>query len=494
MTEIDRKKRRHRNERIAAALIVLIAAAALAATLMYTRRETEQLAHQTTYVPRQLKMTPEAKLLQEYVRIDTSNPPGNELPAAQWLAGMIAKAGVPTEIIEPAPRRANLYVRIKGKRPGEGLLLLHHMDVVPAIGTWTRPPFAAEIYFNQIYGRGTLDMKGTGICELRAFLDVAESGRTPERDIVFLAVADEEAGSALGTKWLIEHRPDIFEGIRYAINEGGITEMMQEKVRYYGIEIGTKQIVTLELEGPSRSQLQQARIALEPWFVSREPQRISPEVKRWMHDLGPQRIAFRDQLLDIDAAAAAGRFWDLPVGYREMTQDNVWADNVEEHGGRWRMRTYLLNLPDTDPDQRIEWLRGKVAPFGVRVGEVLRKEGPVPVTSDQTPFFRLMAAEAARAYGAPVGTEMLNKWFNDSRFLRKRGIAAYGLDPFPIDYFQSETIHSTDERVRVDYFAQGVEFLRRVVMAYAFTEVTQSVRETPQKPSESPSRAASEKR
>src|SRR5215208_5036654 len=117
-----------------------------------------------------------------------------------------------------------------------------------------------------MYGRGTIDMKGIGICELRAFLDIANSGKMPERDIVFLAVADEESGSSLGIRWIEEHRPDVLAGIRYALNEGGITEMIQERVTYFGIEIGTKQTVTIILRAPQRSQLQQARIALAPWF------------------------------------------------------------------------------------------------------------------------------------------------------------------------------------------------------------------------------------
>jgi acetylornithine deacetylase/succinyl-diaminopimelate desuccinylase-like protein len=104
----------------------------------------------------------------------------------------------------------------------------------------------------------------------------------------------------------------------------------------------------------------------------------------------------------------------------------------------------------------------------VRIGEVVRKEGPVPVISANTPMFRLLEREAKRSFGAPVGTEILNKSFNDSRFLRKHGIIAYGISPFPVDFFQSETIHQADERVRVDYFTQGVEFLRRVVAEYAF--------------------------
>lgn len=457
-----------RQELSVAALVIAICVAGAIAAFVYNRYDSHELAHETTYVPKQTKITPEVEWLRDYVRIDTSNPPGNELPAAQWLQKILAANGVKAEIIESAPRRANLYARIKGRVPNQGLLLLHHMDVVPADAKqWKQPPFAANIVLNQMYGRGTIDMKGIGICELRAFLDVATSGRTPERDLVFLAVADEESEKGLGLRWLLDHRPDVVEGVRYSINEGGITEMLQEHVTYYGIEIGTKQTVSLFLTAATRAQLQQARIALEPWFFQRTPQRILPEVKRWMHDLAPQRIDFRQQLDDVDRTIADGDFWRLPPGYREMTQDTVWADAVTQDGGAWKMRTLLLNLPDTDPDARLRWLQAQVAPFGVRIGEIVRKEGPVPITSDRTPFFDLLAREATRAYTAPAGTEILNRSFNDSRFLRKRGIAAYGISPFPIDFFQSETIHQPDERIRVDYFQQGVDFLRRVVAEYA---------------------------
>ncbi len=463
--------RRHRTQRQIAVVVVLAAIVAAAAALIFSDRDAEELAHENAYVPKQTKNTPELDLLRHYVGIDTSNPPGNELPAAQWLAQILESNGVHAEIIESAPRRASVYARIKGKRPNEGLLLLHHIDVVPANpAEWSQPPFAANIVLNQIYGRGTLDMKGIGICELRAFLDVANAGRQPERDLVFLAVADEESGSSLGMKWLTEHRPDVLAGIRYALNEGGITEMQMERVTYFGIEIGTKQTVTLLLRGASRAQLQDVRIALEPWFYQRSPERITAEVRSWMRDLGPQRIDFRAQLEDVDRTIAAGDFWRLPPGYREMTQDTIWAEAVVPRDGAWEMRTHLLNLPDTNPDERIAWLRNKIAPFGVRIGEIVRKEGPAPLTSDRTPMFALLADEAKRAYGAPVGTEILNRWFNDSRFLRKRGIAAYGIDPFPVDYFQSETIHQPNERIRVDYFQQGVEYLRRVVSRFAFAK------------------------
>src|SRR5207248_1556121 len=112
---------------------------------------------------------------------------------------LLHQNGIASEIIESAPGRASLYARLRGRQPGEGLLLLNHIDVVPANAKeWSHPPFAATVALNQMWGRGTLDMKSIGLCELEAFIAVARSGRQPERDIVFLAVADEETGGSMG--------------------------------------------------------------------------------------------------------------------------------------------------------------------------------------------------------------------------------------------------------------------------------------------------------
>ena len=472
MTPEELKRRRHRNERILATILVLVLGAGTFALIRKRQALDEEVRSDRRYVPAHIQFSPELTLLQEYVRFDTSNPPGKELPAARWLAGILSANGIKAEIIETAPGRANVYARVKGRRTGEGLLLTHHIDVVPASAEgWTRPPFAAEIYFNELYGRGALDMKGTGICFLRAFLDVAAGGRVPERDIIFLAVADEETGGTLGMQWLLRNRRDIFEGVRYALNEGGITEMTEERVTYYGIEIGTKQVVTLMLTAPTRQQLQRARIVLEPWFAAREPDRVMPEVKRWMRELSPHRIEFKEELADIDRAIAQGSFWQLPVGYREMLQNGVWAEAVvRAPGGGYEMRTQLLNLPDQDPDARIAWLRATVAPLGVDIGQIMRKDDATPLSRIETPFYEMLSEEAQRAFGAPVGTEVLNRWQNDSRFLRRNGIVSYGISAFPVDYFQSMDIHGVNERARTDYFNRGVAFTRQLVTRYAYVK------------------------
>ena len=479
----EEKRRRHRRERILAVSLVLFLGAAVWALIRFSEREEQDILAQM-YIPHPTTITPEVELLQQYIRIDTTNPPGNELPAAKWLAAILKGNGIASEIVEAAPGRASVYARIRGRRAGQGLLLVHHIDVVPATAEgWTRPPFAGDIHLNQLYGRGALDNKGLGICELAAFIAVARAGRQPERDIVFLAVADEETGSRYGTRWLLENRPDIIDGVGYAINEGGITEMMQEQVTYYGIEIGTKQVIRTTAHAATLQQMQKARIALEPWFIRREPDRVLPEVRRLFREIAPQRKEFRDELEDIDKTIEEGRFWILPIGYREVVQNNTWAEKITETASGVEMPVVLINLPDENPEARIGWLTQQLAPFGVSIGPVDEKIGPVPSSSPETSLYALLEREARAVFQAPVGTEFLGKSVSDSRFLRMKGIQAYGINAFPVDFFQSESIHAANERLRVDYFQKGVIFLQRVVNAWAFSDLTQIVNRAPQKTS-----------
>lgn len=463
-------RKRTRLEEWSIAVAVILALGAIIFALRRYNERTEADLRNAMWVPRPEKITPEILLLRDYVRIDTSNPPGQEAAGAEWLVGQLRKAGIEPELIESAPGRRNVYARIKGTTSGEGLLLLHHIDVVPADPKqWRHPPFAGQIEFNLMHGRGTLDMKGIAICHLRAFVDVARSGKTPLRDIVFLGSADEETGSEHGMLWLLRNRPDLFEGVRYALNEGGITETTQERISYFGIEVGAKQVIAATLSAPTRQSLQRARITLEPFFGSPEPERISDEVRRFLRYIAPQRVENPWMLDDVDRSVSDGLFWNMQPGLRELTQNTVWAEGVKaEVDGGYTMQTLLFSLPDEDPDRRIAWLEKRVAAHGVDVA-VKRKDPKVPISSEFTPMFALLRREIRREYGdVPVGTEILTNAQNDSRFLRPRGITCYGIWPFPVDYSQTLGIHRTDERIRLDWFAQGVEVTRRVVAAYAF--------------------------
>ena len=447
--------------------LVLAAGAALIALIVHNEKVASEMALEM-FVPRATQMTPEIELLQRYVRIDTSNPPGKELVGARFLESELRRNGIASEVIESAPGRGNLYARIRGKKPGDGLLLLNHIDVVPAtLRGWSRPPFAGAVFSNQVFGRGTLDMKGIAICELEAFIDVARSGRVPEHDLVFLATADEEQGGGLGVQWLLAHRPEIFQGIRYCLNEGGITESKQERISYFGIEIGTKMAVKLIIHAASREAMQSIRLRLEPFINPPDPERISPEVREFLHDVAPLRVEQQPLLTDIDRTVAAGKFWLLATGYKELMQNVMWLGGVQVQGQEASMRVNLFNLPEELPQPRIEWLRGIVEPMGGRI-ELIETNGPAPLTSRHTAMFDLIAREVKREYpGVPVGTEILVAWTNDSRFLRARGIDAYGVWPFPVDYYQTQGIHSVNERVRADWFQQGVNLTRRLVASYS---------------------------
>jgi acetylornithine deacetylase/succinyl-diaminopimelate desuccinylase-like protein len=448
--------------------VAVVGSIAVGAIYVYNYVTARELATQT-YVPQPVTITPVVELLQQYVRIDTSNPPGNETAGARFLAAQIERAGVHAEVIESAPGRGNVYARIRGKRRGEGLLLLNHIDVVPATNEgWRRPPFAAQQLLNAIYGRGTLDMKGIAICQLEAFLAVARRKSMPERDVIFLGTADEERGGAMGIVWLLAHRPDVFDGVRYVLNEGGINESYAERLTYVGVEIGSKMIVRARLRAPSREAMRQARIALEPYFSPREPDHVLPEARVFLHDLAPLRIQQGPRLADIDRTIAQGKFWDVERAYREVTQNNIWAPEIIRDARGATMPVTLFNLPDEDPDRRLAWLAETVRPYGATIEEVMEKTGPSALSPRNTPLFALIASEVHRQWGnVPVGTEVLITWTNDSRYLRPRGIVCYGLWPFQVDFYQTQAIHLNDERVRIDWFQQGVEFLKRVVVRYA---------------------------
>ncbi len=456
-------------ERLVASILVLLVAAGTVAVYIYSqrmRRDRDALL----YVPRASPITPSALLLERYIRIRTVNPPGDEIAGARFLAEQLAEAGVKGEIIESAPGRANLYARIKGKHPGDALMLLNHIDVVPPVGKWDRPPFSGSVLIDRIYGRGAADMKGIAICELQAFRDVAKSGRLPEHDLVFLAVADEERGGALGTQWLLDHRPDVFEGVRYALNEGGITEIQRASMTYFGIETGSKQAIDLDLLAPSRDALLALRRALEPYIQPRETMRILSAVREFFTAVAPTRVENREALQDIDATMRIEKGWLVPVNYAELMMNALWMSGTQpSDGGGFKMRAVMRNLPDEQPDERIAWLASMAQPFGVKIGEIRQKQGPAPPSTSDTPLFRLIAATATRQYHVPSGPEVLPFSTTDSRFLRSHGIVCYGVQPFPLDFFQSLGIHGANERVRADWFEEGVVFMREIVRQWAFT-------------------------
>lgn len=170
------------------------------------------------------------RILRDLIRIDTTNPPGNERPAVDYIAGLLKKEGIDFAVVEPSPRRANLVARLKGDGSKPALLLSAHLDVVPALEGWRYPPFAAEIRDGYIWGRGAVDMKHMAAMSLVVLMELRRRKVRLSRDVVFAAVADEEAGGAWGAGYLVDREPELI-GSQYCLTEvGGMTVTVNGRI------------------------------------------------------------------------------------------------------------------------------------------------------------------------------------------------------------------------------------------------------------------------
>jgi acetylornithine deacetylase/succinyl-diaminopimelate desuccinylase-like protein len=190
-------------------------------------------------------------------------------------------------------------------------------------------------------------------------------------------------------------------------------------------------------------------------------------VREYMTAIAPTRFAYKPYLADIDKTIREGSFWRLAAAYRDLTQTSLWVYEPQPSGDGWTMFVRMANLPDEVPDNRIAWLEGLVAPYGATVAKVQTKEGPVPISPTATPLFGMLAEEASRRYRVVAGPIILYRSATDARFLRPLGITCYGISPYPVDYFQSLTIHKANERIGLDRFMDGVGYVKSVVSRWS---------------------------
>jgi len=192
------------------------------------------------------------RLLMEYVRIDTSNPPGDTRKAADFLAGILEREGIPVTRYESAPGKAIIYARLKATvspPSGKAIVLLHHMDVVPADrAQWKTDPFVPTIQDGELWGRGAMDMKGQGVAQLVAFLMLKRQNVPRSRDVILMAEPDEEVGGALGARWMIANHYAELDP-EYVIDEGGFgsRDLFAPGKLVYGVSVAEKKIVWLKL-------------------------------------------------------------------------------------------------------------------------------------------------------------------------------------------------------------------------------------------------------
>ncbi|HEY0784195.1 MAG TPA: M20/M25/M40 family metallo-hydrolase, partial [Thermoanaerobaculia bacterium] len=195
-----------------------------------------------------------ARWLQGYLRIDTTNPPGNERQAAAYLAEILRREGITASLLPTPEGRVNLYARLTSPASGgRGVLLLHHMDVVAPGPGWTVAPFAGLVRDGRLFGRGALDDKSLGIAQLAALIDLKRRNVALDRDVAVLAVADEENGGGRGTGWLLAAHPEIFRGVEAVVGEGGRSQLSGDRrLLWWGIEVAQKRPLWLEVATSGR--------------------------------------------------------------------------------------------------------------------------------------------------------------------------------------------------------------------------------------------------
>ena len=418
------------------------------------------------------------QLLREYVRIDSQNPPGRTVETARFWAEKLGCEGIPFEIVGDDPERPIVVARLSGRTRGEALLLLHHMDVYPVgdLSAWDLPPFAAADgignFVHYVCGRGTLDMKGQGIADFLAIASLRRDGIVPERDVVFVAEPGEETFTPeIGIGWVLDNRPDLLDGVTDVFNEGGVNEVVGDRIARFGIEVLQKSNVLATAHAKDEGSLQAFRDLLER-TERQEPFRVLDEVQDFLAFVAPSRSdIWGHYMTDTRGAIAAGKLGEeLPEVYRSLFRDMYYPGKTKPaaRGGGYSMALVATLLPGRSARARWEEMVRWAAPLGVRL--TLRH-----VTPDAVP-----AARRGRAWetlhtvlsldpveSADVGPYVLTGSYTNLAYLRARGIRSYGVSPFAVNVMDAVTIHSKNERIRLPVFLDGVARTTRIVREYA---------------------------
>ena len=418
-----------------------------------------------------------AELLQNLIRFDTTNPPGNERACIQYINGLLKDAGIKTSIVARTPARPNVIARLKGAGKAPPLLLYGHVDVVTTEGQkWTQPPFEAKIVDGFIWGRGALDMKSGVAMLLAAFLK-AKTEKVPlPGDVIFAAVADEEAGDEFGIRYLVDKHPDLFQGVRYAFGEFGGFNLSIGGKRFYPIMIAEKQTCwmkatfqgqaghgSMPIRGGAMAKLARALHLLDTHSL---PVHVTPAVRMMIESLakslgGINGLVIR-QLLNPPLTDFILKFLGergslfAPLLHNTLSPTMLRAsEKVNVIPGEVTLGLDGRLVPGAKSDdmlRELHTLLGEDVQF-----EVFKAE-PGPAAPDMGLFDTLGSIlRELDPTGIPLPYVLTG--VTDARFLSKLGIQTYGFTPLqlPEDFNFVSTVHAADERVPVAALDFGVK-------------------------------------
>ncbi len=424
--------------------------------------------------------------LADYLKIDTTNPPGNEALGAQYLASVFSKNGIEAKVFEATSGRSCVYARLAGNGKKRPIVLLNHIDVVPANASdWEHHPFKGEVHNGEIWGRGAIDMKGMGIAELEAMLMIKRSSCKLNRDLIFLATPDEEVGGSFGANWFTANHPELIKDAEFLLNEGFFIETDENgKARYWGVDIGEKNVLWLKLTAhgsaghasmPISDSATNRLVRALDKVISRPPQvLVLPAVEEYYKDISTSEIDWRKQ-----AYADIAKAVQDPALLSKLMQDRLKSSMLVNTVSLTVLQAgYKTNvipaeasaqldcrlLPGVDNEKFTAAIKSAMDDSSIDVAPLeWQHTGSSPYDTEL--FSAIKAVAAREAPGTPV-VPMFVPWFTDSHWFRDLGIVCYGFAPFKIDLQHLATMHGNNERIPITVFTDGVhcmyEILRQV--------------------------------
>jgi acetylornithine deacetylase/succinyl-diaminopimelate desuccinylase-like protein len=422
--------------------------------------------------------------LQALIRMDTVNPPGQEIGVARYLDDVLRGAGIPTVLLEPDPGRAALVARLRGTGRERPVLLLAHMDVVGVErDKWTTKPFGAEILDGFVYGRGAIDDKGMLAVNLQAMLLLNEHlvrpGGVLDRDVVFVATSDEEAGGKFGIDWVLSHHGDLLDA-EFALNEGGRIRQVGGRVSFAAVQCGEKIPCILQMTAsgppghasiptPDNAVLRLSR-AVSIAGQHAEPVVVTDVVRDYFAGLSSLwadahvAAAMADVASGDEARVATGASVLRGSPRFDAVLRNGISPTMLSAGVRANVipgtAGATLNvrlIPGQSLDDLVTRLLAAIDDPAIDIA-VMGRGAPAPPTPTDTPMYRaIVDAIAGLAPDAPA-FPFLSTGATDSASLRRMGVHAYGLLPFPLTEGDEGRMHGHDERVAV----QSLEFAIRL--------------------------------
>jgi len=437
-------------------------------------------------------------LLQSLIRIDTSNPPGREAEAVAVLADRIRRLGLEPVLAGEHPERLNLVARFPADpalREGRPLVLSCHLDCVPADpARWSRDPWSGENDGTCVWGRGAIDMKGFAAMAFAVFARLARERFPVRRDVIFAAVADEEAGTRLGSRWLVDERPDLLGGDpEYVLNEVGGFTVHRKGRRFYPVQVAEKGVAWLRLTvrgKPGHSSLPSrdpavGRLARAVDAISRAklPWHPSPEARAFVGGFaepqGPVARTFASWLchplvgpvLLPLAERDPSRRVSLEAILRNTANATclVGSPSINTLPGSASVDIDGRLAPGQSAEDLIRELEGVLSPF-LRPDDRLEVLQGSPSVSfpTGTPLYRAIEQGLATADPGCHVVPSLVPGFTDSRNYARLGATCYGFYPLrlPVDLDFAALFHGDDERIPVAGFHWGIEVLHGVLARF----------------------------